>query len=745
MTSFMDKISNIPRGNVFKTSHAIICVVISLMVATTPLAYTDSVIEVEQKSAKEKPIVISTLITGKSWKAITNHSRLSLDKPHRLVAARKSETEDMHASQEAQEYWMYQMLDWRESPVDFSFLNADDRPAGRKGFLRASGDRLEFEDGSIAKFWGTNITAYAIFHTPREMVRAQAKRLAALGFNLVRLHHHDSIWVNPNIFGDEDLNHSHPIDPGAIDKIDWWIKCLKDEGIYTWLDLHAGRHVKPGDNIVAFDEISTDGKSASIQGYNYVNGSIQAAMKAFNSAYLTHLNKYTQTRYADEPAIAAVLITNENDITHHFGNALLPDKGVEYHSKRYMEQADRFAEQHKLPKSRVFRAWEHGSSKLFLNDLEYRFNLDMIQHLRSLGVKVPIVTTSTWGYNPLSSLPALTAGDMIDAHAYQPAGALKSNPLDSANFTHWLAAAQIPGKPTSITEWNGDSLSNSDRFTLPVYMLAQASLQGWDALMQYAYSQEPLQDTGSPSDWHAYNDPALLATMPAAALAYRRGDIRESSTTYILDLKNDSLFSQMVSPDNAAFIRTATERGKLLIAMPQTTALPWLKKSIIPAKAIISSDPNRSLIQVYKTEVMSDTGEIRRNWADGIMTIDTPKTQAAVGWVSGKKLKLSDTTFDIGTSAASIVVQSLDNAPISRSTNIIISMAARSHPDIKAGNQFISELVQGEIRVKAAAGLQLHRHAGKKRIKIPVAYENGYYVIRLEPSLKTYWLSLSTG
>src|SRR5690606_28091340 len=133
------------------------------------------------------------------------------------------------------------------------------------------------EDGSIARFWGTNITAYAIFHTPREMVRVQAKRLAALGFNLVRLHHHDSIWVNPNIFGDEDLNHSHRIDPGAIDKIDWWIKCLKDEGIYTWLDLHVGRHVKPGDNIIAFDEISTDGKSANIQGYNYVNGSIQAA------------------------------------------------------------------------------------------------------------------------------------------------------------------------------------------------------------------------------------------------------------------------------------------------------------------------------------------------------------------------------------------------------------------------------------------------------------------------------------
>ena len=40
-------------------------------------------------------------------------------------------------------------------------------------------------------------------------------------------------------------------------------------------------------------------------------------------------------------------------------------------------------------------------------------------------MKSPIATTSTWGGNPLSSLPSLTDGDIIDAHSYGGVGCLK--------------------------------------------------------------------------------------------------------------------------------------------------------------------------------------------------------------------------------------------------------------------------------------------------------------------------------
>ncbi len=93
--------------------------------------------------------------------------------------------------------WSTAILDWpiapwNISPVDLSFLNAPEKPAGKRGFLKADGERLVFADGTPARFWGTNLTAWALFGTDRENVKQQARRLSELGFNLVRLHHHDS-------------------------------------------------------------------------------------------------------------------------------------------------------------------------------------------------------------------------------------------------------------------------------------------------------------------------------------------------------------------------------------------------------------------------------------------------------------------------------------------------------------------------------------------------------------------------
>ncbi|MEO6117599.1 MAG: hypothetical protein ABIP37_00845, partial [Methylotenera sp.] len=287
---------------------------------------------------------------------------LSLSKDKKIVIAKNDGAEPINSSK-----WSKNILDWQTAPIDLSFLNKSERPAGKRGFVKAKGDQLIFEDGTVAKFWGTNIAAYTLFETPKALVQAQAKRLSALGFNLVRLHHHDSLWVNPNIFGSQKLNSTKVINDNAIEKIDWWIKCLKDEGIYVWLDLHVGRSIKSGDGITAFDEISKGEPSATINGYNYVNQSIQNSMRDFNAAYLNHINKYTHTKYVDEPAIAAVLITNENDITHHYGNALLPDKNVPYHSKIFMSKAEAFAIKNGLAVDKIARTWEHGPSKLFLN------------------------------------------------------------------------------------------------------------------------------------------------------------------------------------------------------------------------------------------------------------------------------------------------------------------------------------------------------------------------------------------
>lgn len=639
--------------------------------------------------------------------------------------------------------WTPNILDWQTSPVDLSFLNAPEKPAGKRGFVKAVNAQLIFEDGTVAKFWGTNLSAYSLFETTPEMVKKQAKRLSALGFNLVRLHHHDSLWVDDNIFGNRYKKNTKTINKSAMEKLDWWIKCLKDEGIYVWLDLHVERHFTPEDGITAFSEIKNAEGYAGLKGVNYVNASIKKAMQEFNAAYLQHTNQYTKTRYLDEPAIAAALITNENDITHHFGNGLLADKGVPYHTKIFMAKANQFAKQHKLPQDKVSRTWEHGPSKLFLNDLEHQFNSEMIQQLRELGLKIPIITTSTWGDNPLSSLPALTSGDMIDVHSYQNYGALEKNPLYASNITHWISAAQVLDKPISVTEWNTEPFPTADRHTLPLYIASQASLQGWDAMMQYAYAQNPLTSEDAPSNWGTYNDPASIASMPAAALMYRRGDLMPAKTTYVFNPGRDKLFNQAITPENSALIRTATELGKFSIALPETRELPWLQKSILPKNAKIITDPNVSLIPADAKEVSSDTGEIKRNWEKGYLTINSKKTQAATGWIGNETIRLDNIEIAITTPNASVSVQSLKNVPIAESTNILISLAARSLTEEEWQMPFLSEPVEGQLSVKAPENLKLYLlENGKKKRIIPVTYKNGWYSIKLQQNFQTYWLVL---
>ena len=395
----------------------------------------------------------------------------------------------------------------------------------------------------------------------------------------------------------------------------------------------------------------------------------------------------------------------------------------------------------------MWRSWENGPAKLFLNDLERRFDIDVISYLRNLGVKSPIITTNTWGMNPLSSLPALTTGDAVDVHSYGGAGELSKNPLVAATLVHWIAAAQVVGKPLTVTEWGVDDHGSlaADRQDIPLYVSASASLQGWDAVMFYAYSYEPLTESGgTPSPYQAYNDPALMASLPAAALLFRQGHVKEANTTYVFMPSKEMLFDQGVSAANSVALRTASERGKVKIAMPQVNELPWLEKSTVPQGAKIIRDPLQSQIPVNAAEVVSDTGELRRNWDRGTFTVDTPRTQAAMGWIGGEAIKLADVEINVSARNSVVAVQSLDGNPIRQSQSILISLSARSIPATEKSLPYYSEPVEGKISITAPAGMNLRAwDARTRKLRgLATSYTTGRYVLSLDRDLRSSWLVL---
>ena len=631
-----------------------------------------------------------------------------------------------------------------KSPVDLSFLNH--RPAGRYGFVKALGDKLAFERAGEARFWGGNIAAYAIY-VDKEQIEAQAERIARLGYNLMRFHHHDSMrWVGRTVI-DKSRADSQHFDAEVMDRLDYWIKCLKDRGVYVWLDLHVGRVFKAGDQIgEGFAEMArrSEGPGAEGKGYCYFNDRITQLMRQFNQMYLSHVNRYTGLAYKDDPAIMGLLITNENDITSHFGNLMLRDKNNPYHNSIFEAEATEFAQRHGLDADKTLRTWEPGSSKLFLADREYQWNTRMLGDLNRMRVKVPVSTTQMWGGMALFGLPSVAASGIIDVHSYGSAEALSVNPRFKDNYVSYMAVGQAHGKPVSITEWNVP-YPKIDRFTAPLYVAGVSALQGWDAPMIYNYSQRSFERPSRQGTWSTFSDVAITGMMPAAALLYRQGHVAPAKNEYCIMLDKQNLYMEASHPRNMASLRTLVEQSKVTIGLPDTKELRWDRQTRVAGAAEVITDTDRDYIAPEQSFVRSDTGELVRDWVKGYQIIDTERTAAVHGWIGGENLRLKAVTFDITTPKAAVAVSSLDGRAIRNSTRILISAVARAVPSPGGRMPMLSEPVTGRIHIAGPRGLKLIPLAGdgSELGGIELKYAGDRYIVDLPAERGTHWFLLT--
>lgn len=182
-------------------------------------------------------------------------------------------------------------------------------PAGSAGFISIRDGHFADGSGRRIRFFGTNLTATACFPRPEDAPRV-ARRLAALGFNLVRLHFMDI--EKPNGLMNADLT---TMDPGQLDRLDRLVAELKSAGIYMDLNLHVARRY-PG----------IEGKAAERFGFGKVLDRFHPPFIAMQEAYarqlLGHVNPYTQTAYAAEPAVAMIELNNENTMLPFWGGSL---------------------------------------------------------------------------------------------------------------------------------------------------------------------------------------------------------------------------------------------------------------------------------------------------------------------------------------------------------------------------------------------------------------------------------------
>jgi hypothetical protein len=183
------------------------------------------------------------------------------------------------------------------SPMAFTSYRpietGSDRLVAQSGHFHRGGQRV--------RLWGVNLSFGA--NLPEHADAPQvAARMAVAGVNAVRCHHMDSARWPRGLWNAQD---GKTITPEALDRLDYFIDHLARHGIFVDINLHVGRvhsqYLGLPETNRHYDKIS-----------NIFTPELIDAQKKYARDLLTHVNPYRNVRYADDPAVAIVEITNEN-------------------------------------------------------------------------------------------------------------------------------------------------------------------------------------------------------------------------------------------------------------------------------------------------------------------------------------------------------------------------------------------------------------------------------------------------
>jgi hypothetical protein len=161
-----------------------------------------------------------------------------------------------------------------------------------------------FAGGQRVRFWGVNFCFGANF-PPHDVADKVAARLAGFGVNCVRFHHMDNQQYPDGIW-DKDFKR---LSPEALDRLDYLLAALKREGVYANLNLHVSRDYAKTGGAAGKDELPEYGKRADL-----FDPQLIELQKQYARDLLGHTNAYTKLKYADDPVVALVEITNEDSL-----------------------------------------------------------------------------------------------------------------------------------------------------------------------------------------------------------------------------------------------------------------------------------------------------------------------------------------------------------------------------------------------------------------------------------------------
>ncbi|WP_319592420.1 hypothetical protein [uncultured Draconibacterium sp.] len=196
----------------------------------------------------------------------------------------------------------------------------NNEPAGMHGHIVSNGEKLIY-NGQEIKLWGLN-NCYGFCSPSKEKADEHAVFYRKFGVNALRLHKYAD---NTGDLGIQSQNSFVEFDPKRLDRMDYYISSLKNNGIYVKLSPTFGVKFGPGDvDRIPYHkelgDISQKERVRATYGAVYMGKELQDMQIEQTIKILNHTNPYTGLRYAEDPAIFCVELFNEDAILWNGGN-----------------------------------------------------------------------------------------------------------------------------------------------------------------------------------------------------------------------------------------------------------------------------------------------------------------------------------------------------------------------------------------------------------------------------------------
>ena len=572
------------------------------------------------------------------------------------------------------------------SALDFSTLLGPREPVGKYGRVVVRGAHFEFEKrpGVPVRFYGVNLCSSANYLEPEVSERFVAN-LARMGYNALRLHHHDKGLV-------EGMKDSVTLNPKKLAQLDALIAACVKHGLYITTDMYVKRPVR-------FKELGIKEKGFAT-GWPYkelvlFHEGAQSNYFAFARAFLDHFNPLTGRRYAEEPAIAWISIVNEGNHGHHGASFFekYPGGKEKWHAwlaGKKRQNPEIYGDiPFEFPKKTWIRDSKHKSAfSLFATDLEIAFDAKAKKFLREEMKCNAIVSSINGGRNPpCYQLARVGNFDYVDDHFYydHPVFIKKrwSLPNRLRNVAPFMMKDSKKGadlgvrgnvfrrlldRPYTVTEFNFAG-PNEYRACGGLMMGALASLQDWDGLWRFAWSHgdagilEP--EKGKTRTFDLAVDTVNRLSERAMMCLYMRGD---------MPCLNKTL--SWVLPESK--IRAVTEFSPY--SPPEWIGAAWWLK----LGTCVSEKPDdtayRSVMyeDAYKLQRKSIVeglpcggGAVAINEEQGVFAVKTDRTCGAFA-LKGM-VNTGNLTVDFGESAGTVWASSLDGNSLSNSDKILVT------------------------------------------------------------------------